>query len=98
MATVTPTAPPDTTWTEDTIIELVIDLLADLLEEEDRDQLAHDLQERGSMMPVDSLDLMDILVEFRQRTGLRIPKKKLRRRDMRSVRAFAQFAGREARP
>ncbi|MGA2927144.1 MAG: hypothetical protein ABSG43_14300 [Solirubrobacteraceae bacterium] len=50
------------------------------------------------MMPVDSLDLMDILVEFRQCTGLRIPKKKLRRRDMRSVRAFAQFAAREARP
>lgn len=97
MATVTPTAPPGTTWTEDTITELVIELLADLLEE-GRDQLAHNLQERGSMMPVDSLDLMDILVEFRQHTGLRIPKKKLRRRDMRSVRAFAQFAAHEARP
>jgi hypothetical protein len=43
MATVTPTAPPGTTWTEDTITELVAELLADLLEE-DRDQLAHDLQ------------------------------------------------------
>jgi acyl carrier protein len=97
MATVTPTAPPGTTWTEDTITELVIELLADLLDE-DRDRLAHDLRERGSMMPVDSLDLMDILVEFRQHSGLRIPKKKLRRRDMRSVRAFARFAAREARP
>ena len=97
MATITPTAQPGTEWTERTITELVIGLLADLLEE-DREQLAYDLRERGSMMPIDSLDLMDILVEFRQRTGLRIPKKKLRRRDMRSVRAFAQFAAREARP
>ena len=54
--------------------------------------------EAGSAMPVDSLDLMDILVEFRQRTGLRIPKRKLRRRDMRSVRAFSKFAAREGRP
>jgi acyl carrier protein len=96
VATVTPTAPPGTAWTEDRVTEFVIDLLADLLEE-DRGQLAHDLRERGSMMPVDSLDMMDILLEFRQRTGLRIPKKKLRRRDMRSVRAFARFAAREAR-
>jgi hypothetical protein len=37
-------------------------------------------------------------VEFRQRTGLTIPKKKVRRRTMRSVAAFAEFAAREATP
>jgi len=97
MATVTPTAPPITTWTEDRIAELAVDLIAELLGR-DRDELERDLLERGTTMPIDSLDLMDILVEFRQRTGLRIPKKRLRRRDMRSVRAFSQFAAREARP
>jgi acyl carrier protein len=47
-------------------------------------------------MPVDSLDLFDVLAEFRQRTGLTIPKRKLRRDTMRSVGAFASFAAREA--
>jgi acyl carrier protein len=97
MATLAPAAPPSTTWTESRITDLTIGLLSDLLEE-DRDQLQRSLLERGNGMPVDSLDLMDILVEFRQRTGLRIPKKKLRRRDMASVRAFAHFAAREATP
>jgi acyl carrier protein len=96
MATVTTTAPA-TTWTEDRIVDLVLELLADLLDR-DPDELERDLLDAGSGMPVDSLDLFDTLVEFRQRTGLRIPKSKLRRRDMRSVRAFAQFAAREARP
>lgn len=95
MATVTPTAPA-TTWTEDRVVALVLELLADLLDR-DRDELERELLEAGSGMPVDSLDLFDILVEFRQRTGLRIPKNKLRRRDMRSVRAFAQFAVRKGR-
>lgn len=93
---ITTTAPsPATTWTADRIAELIVGLLADLLDE-DRDDLQRELLEKGSAMPVDSLDLMDVLVEFRQQTGLSIPKKKLRRRDMRSVRAFAEFAAREA--
>lgn len=97
MATTT-TAPVSTgTWNEQQISDLVLDLLADLLDE-DVDALRRDLLDKGATMPVDSLDLFDILVDFRQRTGLRIPKRKLRRRDMRSVRAFAEFAAREARP
>ena len=96
MATVTPTAPA-TTWTEDRVVDVVLELLADLLDR-DPDELERELLEAGIGMPVDSLDLFDILVEFRQRTGLRIPKSKLRRRDMRSVRAFAQFAVRKGRP
>ena len=49
-------------------------------------------------MPVDSLDMFDILKEFRERTGLRIPKKKVRRQTLRSVRVFAEFVAKEAKP
>jgi len=88
---------PTTTWNESQISDLVLELLADLLDE-DIDDLRRDLLHKGATMPVDSLDLFDILVDFRERTGLRIPKRKLRRRDMRSAGAFAKFAAREARP
>jgi acyl carrier protein len=99
MATTTTSTAParTTTWNESQINDLVLELLADLLDE-DVDDLRRDLLDKGATMPVDSLDLFDILVEFRQRTSLRIPKRKLRRRDMRSVGAFAKFAAREARP
>ncbi len=96
MPTVT-TTPSTTTWTEQRIEALVIELLAELLDE-DPDELRQQLLDKGDGMPVDSLDLFDILVEFRQRTGLRIPKRKLRRQTMRSVKAFSAFAAREARP
>ena len=94
MATTAP-APPQTDWTEAQIADLVVDLLADLLHE-DADDLRADLLDKGSGMPVDSLDLFDVLAEFRQRTGLKIPKRRLRRHTMRSVGAFAAFAASEA--
>jgi acyl carrier protein len=46
-------------------------------------------------MPVDSLDLFDILVEFRAHTGLSLPVRRLGRQTMRSVRLFAEFAEKE---
>lgn len=95
MATTTAPAPAQTEWTEAQITDLVVDLLADLLNE-DSDSLRAELLEKGSGMPVDSLDLFDVLAEFRQRTGLEIPKRMLRRHTMRSVGAFAAFAAREA--
>ncbi|MGD9735943.1 MAG: acyl carrier protein [Solirubrobacterales bacterium] len=91
--TTTTTAPP-TTWTETQISEIVIELLGDLLDTGPA-ELRAELEAKGSAMPVDSLDLFDVLVEFRQRTGLKIPKRKLRRDTMRSVKAFAEFAARE---
>jgi acyl carrier protein len=93
MATIAAPAP---TWTETQIIELLIELLGDLLDTDPED-LRNALLAEGSSMPVDSLDLFDVLVEFRQRTGLTIPKRKLRRRTMRSVTAFAEFVVREAK-
>jgi acyl carrier protein len=97
MVTVSAAPPRTSQWTEVRITDLVLDLLADLLKQ-DRESLQRELLEKGATMPVDSLDLMDVLVEFRQRTGLKIPKKKLRRRDMQSVQAFASFVAREAAP
>jgi acyl carrier protein len=93
--TTTALAAPQTDWTEAQIADLVVDLLADLLDE-DADDLRAALLDKGSGMPVDSLDLFDVLAEFRQRTGLKIPTRKLRRHTMRSVSAFAAFAAGEA--
>lgn len=94
MSTIAP-APPDTRPTQTQITEIVIELLGGLLKKDPGD-LRAELEAKGTGMPVDSLDLFDVLVEFRQRTGLKIPKKKVRRRTMRSVAAFSEFAALEA--
>jgi acyl carrier protein len=83
------------TWTQQDIEDLIIELLADE-EDDDPDDLRRQLVDKGAAMPVDSLAMFDILVEFRKRTGLTIPKRKLRRRTMRSVKAFAEFTAKEA--
>jgi acyl carrier protein len=93
MATATATR----LWTEEAVEAVVLRLLADLLKK-DPDDLRRGLLSAGEGMPVDSLDLFDVLVEFRKETGLTIPKRKLRRHTMRSVKAFSEFAAREAKP
>ena len=82
-------------WTKQDIEDLIIELLADEAGE-DPDDLRRQLVDKGATMPVDSLAMLDILVEFRKRTGLTIHKRKLRRRTMRSVKAFSEFAAKEA--
>jgi acyl carrier protein len=96
LSTTTAPVAPQTDWTEQQIGELVVELLADLLHQ-DAAELRTALLEKGSSMPVDSLDLFDVLAEFRQRTGLKIPKRKVRRDTMRSIGAFASFAVREGK-
>lgn len=76
------------------LVGVVTELLADLLHE-DPVELGRRLLNGGESMPVDSLDMFDILQEFRSRTGLRIPVKKLRTQTLRSVRQFAEFAAKE---
>jgi acyl carrier protein len=90
MATATITIPP----AQQAIEDIVLELLANLLKKDAHD-LRRELLAQGAGMPVDSLDMLDILVEFRKRTGLTIPKPKLKRRTMRSVGAFAEFAAKE---
>ena len=62
---------------------------------EDPDSLRGHLIEKGAAMPVDSLDMFDILKDFHKRTGLKIPKRQLRRQTLKSVRTFADFVARE---
>jgi acyl carrier protein len=76
---------------EDVVLELLAELRKTSVAE-----LRQELGAAGEGMPVDSLDMFDVLVEFRQRTRITIDKKKLRRRTMRSVEAFAQFATKDA--
>jgi acyl carrier protein len=77
------------------IEDLLIELLATYLNQ-DPSTLRGALLAKGNLMPVDSLDLFDILQEFRQRTGLRLPVRELHRDTMRSVRAFAAFVEQRA--
>ena len=81
-------------WTSAEVEDVVIGLLAGLLGKDSR-KMRQELAASGAHLPVDSLDLFDVLVEFRQATGISLPKRKLTRAVMRSVRAFAQFAATE---
>lgn len=55
-----------------------------------------ELEARGPGMPVDSLDLFDVLPEFWKATGLKVPTRNLRRQTMRSIDAFVSFVASEA--
>ncbi len=83
------------TRTTEEITALTIELLAVLLHQ-DPAELRRELEDKGSLMPVDSLDMFDILQEFRARTGLTLPVKSLKRNTLRSVGAFADFVLNEA--
>lgn len=85
-ATTAPTIP----LTKASVIDLTLDRLADYLTE-DKHALSARLQADGPNMPIDSLDLFDVLSEVRQRTGLKLPAKKCKRDTMRSLDAFADF-------
>jgi acyl carrier protein len=73
---------------------LVIDLVAEQMGI-DPAALRAQLEAKGEAMPIDSLELFNILVEFHKRTGLILPKK-IPQGTMRSVRSFAKFAARKA--
>jgi acyl carrier protein len=86
-----------TKWTVTEIEDLTLELLGDLLNK-DTAVLRSELLLKGAAMPVDSLDMFDILMDFHKRTGLKIPKRKVRRQTLRSVRVFAEFVAKEATP
>lgn len=75
--------------------EVLLELLAEQ-DGTDAISLRAELSAAGEGLPVDSLDMFDVLVDFRKRTGITIDKKKLRRSTMRSVEAFAEFATKDA--
>jgi acyl carrier protein len=89
-------AAPPKKWTAAKLEAVVFELLGDLLKE-DPAELREKLEAKGAGMPVDSLDIFDILAEFRKTTGLTLPKRDLKQETVRSVAAFAKFAAEKAR-
>lgn len=83
------------TTTQEQVTALTIELLADQMHR-DPTVLRTELESKGSLMPVDSLDMFDILQDFRTRTGLTLPVKSLKRDTLRSIGAFATFVVNEA--
>jgi acyl carrier protein len=88
-------APPKK-WTATELEVILFDLLGKLLNE-DPTALREKLEAKGASLPVDSLDIFDILAEFRILTGLTLPKRELRQETMRSVAALAKFAAEKAK-
>jgi acyl carrier protein len=74
---------------------ILFELLGKLLNE-DPVELRAKLETKGASLPVDSLDIFDILAEFRIVTGLTLPKRELKQETMRSVAALAKFAAEKA--
>lgn len=83
-------------WAATELEVIIFDLLGKLLNE-DPAELREKLEAKGTGMPVDSLDIFDILAEFRTLTGLTLPKRELRQETMRSVAALAKFAANKAK-
>jgi acyl carrier protein len=84
------TTAPTIPLTKARVIDLTLDLLATYLVE-DRQSLRARLQADGPNMPIDSLDLFDVLSEVRQQTGLKLPAKECKRDTLRSLDALADF-------
>jgi hypothetical protein len=83
---VTTITAPTTTWTVPALKQVLMDILVPYL-----GTTAAELAARGPGMPVDSLDLFDVLPEFWVATGLKVPTKELRRSTMRSIDAFVSY-------
>lgn len=79
-------AAPTTTWTVPALKQALVDILVPYLGTTEAELL-----ERGPGMPVDSLDLFDVLPEFWKATGLKVPTKELRGSTMRSVDSFVAY-------
>jgi hypothetical protein len=91
MATATQTKK----WTETELEELILELVAAEAGLNPA-ALRTELETKGAAMPIESLELFNILVEFLKRTGLQVPKK-VPPGTMRSVKRFAEFAAKNAK-
>jgi acyl carrier protein len=82
--------PAAVTWTVPALKQVALELLANYLGTTPT-ELQKELAARGAGLPVDSMDLFDVLPDFWKRTGLKVPTKKLTRRTMRSLDAFVSY-------
>lgn len=76
--------------------EVILVLLSNLLGK-DLESLRRQLLEKNGSMPVDSLDLFDVLSDFRRITRFKVPVRKVRRHTLRSISAFAEFVIQEGK-
>lgn len=79
-----------TVWTVPALKQVLLEILAPYLGKSAA-ELAAELATRGPGMPVDSMDLFDVLPEFWKATGLKVPTKELRRSTMQSIDAFVAY-------
>lgn len=79
-------ASPIKTWTAPGLKDVLLGILGPYLH-----TTRAELEARGPGMPIDSLDLFDVLPEFWKATGLKVPTKELRRDTMRSIDAFVSY-------
>jgi len=77
---------PTNTWTVPALKQVLLDILVPYL-----GTTVAELEAKGPGMPIDSLDLFDVLPDFWKATGLKVPTKELRRRTMRSIDAFVAY-------
>jgi len=77
---------PATTWTVTGLKDVLLDILIPYL-----GTTRDELEAKGPGMPIDSLDLFDVLPDFWRATGLKVPTKALRRRTMQSIDAFVTY-------
>jgi acyl carrier protein len=75
---------------------LILELLADECDETPT-ELRERLSRQGPAMPIDSLELLEIVVELRKRTNLTLLTSKLTRRATKSVHAFADYIANETK-
>jgi acyl carrier protein len=87
----TTTAPTKTQEMEDLLIELVAEECA-----ETPRALRERLEANGAAMPIDSLFLLEIAPELRERTGLTLLTSKLTTKATRSIASFAHYIAHEA--
>jgi hypothetical protein len=77
---------PVATWTAPALKTALLDILVPYL-----GTTREGLQAKGPGMPIDSLDLFDVLPDFWKATGLKVPTKALRRRTMQSIDEFVTY-------
>lgn len=85
-----PSAAAGASWTVPALKQVALELLANYLLTTPA-ELEKELSARGAGLPVDSMDLFDVLPDFWKRIGLKVPTKQLTRRTMRSLDAFVTY-------
>lgn len=72
------------------LTDLLLEVLGQYLSA-DQEDLKKELSAVGPTMPIDSLDLFDVLPDFWKASGLTVKTSKLTRKVMNSIEAFVEY-------